>query len=152
MIYFDNAATTFPKPQSVLKAMSQAAANFGANPGRSGHSLSIKTSEKIYGVREKAAKFFGAEPENVVFAFNCTHALNMAIKGSLKSGDHVVISQLEHNSIRRPVHALNSTGQVTYTTASVRPDNPDATAASFERAIRRNTTAVICTHASNVTG
>ncbi|MBQ7980620.1 MAG: aminotransferase class V-fold PLP-dependent enzyme, partial [Oscillospiraceae bacterium] len=108
MIYLDNSATTYPKPQSVINALSYAVRELGANPGRSGHSMSVKAAKAVYDVREKAAAFFGAKPENVIFTLNCTHSLNTAIKGILKKGDHVITSSLEHNSVARPIFALQS--------------------------------------------
>ena len=100
MIYFDNGATTFPKPFSVRKAVNDAMSNYGANPGRSGHIMSVKSSEIMFSCRENAAKLFGsANPENVIFTLNCTSALNTVIKGILKSGDHAVISSLENPSM-----------------------------------------------------
>ena len=82
MINFDNSATSFPKPASVKKAVNMALNRYGGNPGRSGHRLSIETAEALYSARCTAADFFGAEPDNVVFTQNCTHALNTAIKGT----------------------------------------------------------------------
>ena len=110
MINFDNSATSFPKPAAVKKAFVSALTRYGGNPGRSGHMLSIKTAEAVYSARTAAAEFFGAEPDNTVFALNCTHALNMAIKGVASEGCHIIISSLEHNSVLRPVHALFKQG------------------------------------------
>ncbi len=90
MIYFDNAATSFPKPQNVQLAVSEAVRVYGGNPGRSGHRLSMQAAEKVFDVRQKAADFFDAEPENVIFTLNCTMALNMAAKGLLNKGGHVI--------------------------------------------------------------
>lgn len=152
MIYYDNAATTFPKPLTVKNAVDDAITCFGANPGRSGHDLSIETSKRVYEVREKAAAFFKAHSaEDVVFTQNCTYALNTVIHGLLSPGDHVVISDLEHNSVLRPVHALACAGVITYSVASVYFDEQH-TVRSFANAIRPNTKAIITTHASNVFG
>lgn len=150
MIYFDNAATTFPKPQSVMTAVSVAMKKYGGNPGRSGHKLSLETSEAVFRVREKAAQMFGADPENVIFALNCTHALNMAVKGVVKKGDHVIISSMEHNSVARPVHALSEKG-ISYSIAEISGSDDDIIK-SFESKITRFTKAVICILGSNVTG
>lgn len=150
MIYFDNAATTFPKPDCIKKAAILAISKYGGNPGRSGHKYSIKAAEKVYEVRQLAADFFGANPENVVFTLNCTHSLNLAIKGILKKGDHVIISCLEHNSVARPVHALLKNG-ITYSVADV-SDNDIVTLKNFENLITPQTKAIVCTIASNVTG
>lgn len=89
MIYLDNATTTYPKPESVVKSLAEAARYYGGNPGRSGHAMSMRAAEMIYSTRKKAAALFHADPENVVFTLNCTHALNMAIKGAVKPGSHV---------------------------------------------------------------
>ena len=150
MIYFDNAATTYPKPRSVVKSLSEAADSFGGNPGRSGHTLSLRTAEMVYGVRKKAAEFFDLEPERVIFTLNCTHALNLAIKGALRPGDHVVTSCLEHNSVLRPLHTLEKRG-VEYTVVS--PGAGDAaTLQAFAAAVKPGTAAIVCTHGSNLTG
>ncbi|MGN0666251.1 MAG: aminotransferase class V-fold PLP-dependent enzyme [Huintestinicola sp.] len=150
MIYFDNAATTFPKPLPVMRAVGEAMVRYGGNPGRGGHSMSLAAGEAVYKVRERAAKMFGADPENVVFTLNCTHALNMAIKGIVDPGDHVIISSLEHNSVARPVNALTAEG-VSYSVFSASPDD-EITLISIEKAITPLTKAVICTLGSNVTG
>ncbi len=151
MIYLDNSATTYPKPQSVRQAVANALKS-SANPGRSGHTLSMQSSERIFAVRQKAADFFGVpNPENIIFTLNCTEALNMVIKGTLKPNDHVVVSDLEHNSVMRPIESLRSMG-VTYTAAKVFPNDNDRTVDSFRRAINMKTKMVICTHASNVWG
>lgn len=151
MIYLDNSATTYPKPYSVREAASSALLN-GANPGRSGHSLSIKASEKIFLARKTAADFFGAEKEeNIIFTLNCTMSLNIVIKGILKPNDHVVVSSLEHNSVMRPLQKLKSIG-VSYTAAEVFPMDNDKTVDSFRKAINAKTRMIICTHASNVWG
>ncbi len=94
MVNFDNSATSFPKPKSVRNAVITAMTKYGGNPGRSGHKLSIATAEAVYGARAAAARFFEAETENVVFTLNCTHALNLAIKGIMKDGGHVIIPSL----------------------------------------------------------
>ncbi len=151
MINFDNAATTYPKPRSVRDTVAQAMVLYGGNAGRGGHQLTERTSQMVYAVREAAAAFFDAKPENTIFCLNCTHALNTAIKGVLEKGDHVVISSLEHNSVYRPVAALVRDGVVTCTIAAVSP-NDDETLENVRRALRPNTKAVIFTMASNVTG
>lgn len=152
MIYFDNAATTFPKPMAVKNAVDEALLRYGANPGRSGHELAAQTARRVYETREKAAAFFGAgDVEQVVFTQNCTHALNIVIKGLLRPGDHVIISDLEHNSVLRPIYALAAKGVVTYSVAETFEDD-NKTVASFCKAIRPGTRAIIATHASNVFG
>lgn len=151
MIYFDNSATTYPKPSGVTMAVSTAMRQ-SANPGRSGHSLSMSAAEKIYSARQTAADFFGMENEqNVIFTVNCTTALNMALKGILKSGDHVVVSSMEHNAVMRPLEKMSALG-VSYTKAAVFPCDDDKTVDSFRHAINAKTRAIVCTHASNVWG
>ncbi len=153
MIYLDNAATTFPKPMAVYKKTFSDVQKFGANPGRSGHDLSIKTSEIMYKARERVKDFFDAKrTENVAFVLNCTMALNMGIKGILRKGDHVVISDLEHNAVSRPIAKLKNKSMIDYTVAHVVEGNDDLTLENFKKAIRPKTKLVICTHASNVFG
>ncbi len=149
--YFDNAATSWRKPPEVLRALSDAAANAGGNPGRGGHPLAQRAGAVVFHARETAAAFFDAEPDRVVFTQNCTHALNLAIYGLLKKGDHVIISDLEHNSVARPVAALAERGVITYDIAAISEDDEE-TVSDFRRLIRSNTRAVICTLVSNVTG
>ena len=99
MIYFDNAATTFPKPPCVAEEITKCIKKYCGNPGRSSHVLSIKSAEKIYEARQLLAELFGAEEENVVFTYNTTYALNIAIKGYFKASSHILISDIEHNSV-----------------------------------------------------
>jgi cysteine desulfurase family protein len=150
MVYFDNAATTYPKPPAVLAAMSRALVRYGANPGRAGHAMSMETAAAVYDAREKCAEFFGAEPENTVFMPNCTFALNTAIKGVLPPNSHAVTSDIEHNAVLRPLYALSRSSGVSYT--FVPSGSDDETVAAFEHSINRRTRAVICTLAGNVTG
>ena len=152
MIYLDNSATTFPKPTAVRKAMNDAVTQYGANPGRSGHSMSIRASEEIFRCRSEAASMFGASsPDNVVFTLNCTHAINIVLKGLLRKGDHVVISDMEHNAVVRPLYALKERG-ISYSVAKISEDDPDETLASFRDSLKDNTKLVVCTHVSNVWG
>jgi len=133
VIYLDNAATTFPKPQAVQAAVNLALRQ-GANPGRSGHSLSIRAAEEIYRCRTAAAELFHCDcPECVVFTLNCTHGLNLVLKGLLKKGDHVVCTRLEHNAVMRPLHALEQEG-ITYTAVPVCEGDNDATVNAFRKA------------------
>lgn len=151
MIYFDNGATTFPKPRAVVNAVDRTMRYYGANPGRSGHNMSLKASEIMYDCRKNAAKLFNADsPEKIIFASNCTAALNYVIKGILKVGDHAVISSLEHNAVLRPLENLKDNG-VEYSIADYSPDDEE-TINNFRNAIKPNTKLVICTHASNVFG
>lgn len=152
MIYLDNSATTYPKPVQVREMMRLAPMLYGANPGRGGYSMSNSTALEVYRVRSRAASLFGAESEeNVVFTLNCTHALNIAIKGLAKSGGHAVTSCLEHNSVMRPLFKLKSEGNFDFDTANVFPDD-DKTVQSFEKKIKPNTCFLVCTYASNVFG
>ena len=137
MIYFDNAATTFPKPRQVTNAVNNALNHYGANPGRSGHNMSIAGAEEIYRCRSAAADMFHAPgPECVIFTLNCTHAMNMVLKGLLRPGDHVVTSCLEHNAVMRPLHAL-AANDITFTAAQIFPGDNDATVNAFRNALFR---------------
>ena len=152
MIYFDNAATTYPKPQIVTNTVSQALRLYGANPGRSGHTMSIKSAEEIYKCRQAIKDMFGADAvENVIFTLNCTQSINMVLKGYLKSGDHVVISSMEHNAVVRPLTEMKSQN-ITYSVAQVYQQDNDKTIDSFRKAITNSTKLIVCTHASNVWG
>jgi len=152
MIYLDNAATTYPKPLSVQNAISNALKNYGANPGRAGHTMAIAAAEEVYRCRTAAAEFFNAPgPECIAFTLNCTHAMNYVLKGILKPRDHVVTSCLEHNAVMRPLQALSEHG-VAVTFARVFPGDNDATVDSFRKELRENTTLIVCAHASNVWG
>lgn len=151
MIYFDNAATTWPKPEEVYKAMEDAMKNHGANPGRSGHSMALDAARLIYESRQHLADFFNAEsPKNIVFSPNATDALNTAIKGVLKPGDHVITSSMEHNSVARPIFALARIGvQWSIVRCDLRGFiDPD----DIRKAIKPTTRLIAVTHASNVTG
>lgn len=151
MINFDNAATTYPKPASVAFAVSEAVKKYGGNPGRSGHRISLDAARIVYNARTKAGKFFSSLTENTVFTSNATTAINMAIKGILKKGDHIIISSLEHNSVSRPVHALYEKGIIKYSVFKV-SDKADETLENINSLIKPNTKCICCTAASNVTG
>ncbi len=152
-IYFDSAATTFIKPPRVYAETDRAFKNFSANSGRGSHSLSIKASEKIYECREAIASAFGAEAENVIFTFNTTYALNMAIKGVAERGDHFLISNLEHNSVARPIHRLAKDKIITYDVFDAYCGGvatPDKVISDLVACLRPNTRCVVCTHTSNI--
>jgi cysteine desulfurase family protein len=152
MIYFDNSSTTFPKPKTVMEAVMSAFSEYGGNPGRSANTLSQKTAQKIQEARENIAEFFGApNPLDVIFTNNCTHATNIAIKGLLKKGDHVIISDVEHNAVLRPIHTLAQRGLITYSIAETFPD-AKATVESFEKLLSPATRLIACSHASNILG
>ncbi len=152
MIYLDNAATSFPKPPKVYDRMDQYLRQEAANPGRSGHRLSVAAESQIVQARSILAKFFGVKhSERIAFTLNCTDSLNIAIKGVLKEGDHVITSILEHNSVLRPLNALEAAKKITLT--KIRPSkdgfiNPQ----DVKKEIKKNTKLIVLTHASNVIG
>ena len=152
MIYLDNAATTFPKPQSVIRAVNEAMTVYGANPGRGGHSMTLKAGKKLYKAREVLADMFSCNAERVAFTANCTSALNTAIRGTVKKGSHVLISSLEHNSVLRPVEAMKNEGLITYDVFTVYPSDTEKTLTGIKECIKSNTAAMICTAVSNVFG
>lgn len=152
-IYFDHAATSWPKPPAVSAAMRNALHENGGNPGRSGHKLSTNAAKAIYECRETVSKLFSFDnPERVVFTQNTTYALNTAIKGTVKRGDHVVISNLEHNSVLRPVYKLTSEENVTLGIFDATDDDEKDILYSFKRALKSNTKVAVVTVASNVCG
>lgn len=152
MIYLDNAATTYPKPPCVRYAVVQALEKYGANPGRGGHRMAMETAGEVYACREGAAQFFGLDdPTRVVFTANCTESLNMVLQGLLKRGDHVVVSDMEHNAVMRPLTRLCEQG-VEYSQAVVCEYDRKQTVEHFRQAIRPNTKLILCLHASNVFG
>ncbi|MBQ6847901.1 MAG: aminotransferase class V-fold PLP-dependent enzyme [Clostridia bacterium] len=149
MIYFDNAATTGVKPSGVVNAVKYALENHSANPGRSGHTLSLNTAEMVYKAREKLSRFFGSDgPQTVVFTQNCTHSINCVLKGLLKKGDHCIISSLEHNAVVRPLIKMG----VSYSVAEVSLTDDNKTLQSLEEKIKPNTRLIFCMGASNVLG
>ena len=151
MIYLDNSATTFPKPFAVREACALAVRT-SANPGRSGHEPSLRAAGEIFRARQAAAELFNAPSENsVVFTHNCTAALNTVIKGLLKSGDHVIVSELEHNAVMRPIESMKARG-VSCTAVKVYPADNDRTVDSFRQAITIKTRLIVCAQASNVWG
>ncbi len=152
MIYLDNAATSFPKPQSVINAVKNSMAIYGANPGRSGHDFSVKTAEAVFETRCLLDSFFnGWGSEFVSFTSNCTQALNTAIQGVLKKGDHVIVSTLEHNSVLRPINTLTEKGDITYSFFDVSEDEEE-TFSNFKKAFNHNTRLCVVTAVSNVFG
>ena len=149
MIYFDNGATSGKKPSKVIEAVNYCLKSYNANPGRSGHNLSISAAEKVYEARKKVAKFFGGKaPENVIFTANCTQSLNYVIKGVLNRNDHVIVSELEHNAVLRPLHKTVNK----YDVATVSFFDDNETLKNFKNLINQNTKMIICTAASNVCG
>ena len=152
-IYFDNAATTFIKPSSVYFETDKAMRKYAANSSRGSHSLSLLAGEKIFDCRQTLASMFGASPENVILTFNTTYALNMAIKGVAETGDHFLISNLEHNSVLRPVQKLKDGGIIdcdVFDTYFYGNATPEKIIRELEEKIKPNTKCVICTHTSNI--
>lgn len=151
MIYLDNAATTLRKPQCVIDAVVQAMENMG-NASRGAHGCALSASRTVYDARVKIAALFGCpRADHVVFTANSTEALNIAIRGILNPGDHVITTDLEHNSVLRPLYALERERgiELSFVPAD-RQGRPDYSA--FRTLIRENTRAIVCTHASNLTG
>src|SRR5437016_12312273 len=148
MIYLDNAATSFPKPEAVYQALDRFARTELANPGRAGHKMALAAERALDDCRHLLNQLFhGESPERFVFTLNCTDALNMAFKGLLNAGDHVVTSDLEHNSISRPLVAMANAGTISLTCISADGEgilDPDAVKA----AITAKTKVVAITHAS----
>jgi cysteine desulfurase family protein len=152
IIYLDNAATTFPKPREILQQMVDVYERFGVNPGRSGYDLCMVAGELVFETRKALTAFFGARtPERTVFATNATDALNLAIQGVLNSGDHVISTTIEHNSVIRPLNHLRRDRGVEVEFVPVELDgrvDPDEIVGRF----KRNTRLVAVNHGSNVIG
>ena len=150
LIYLDNAATTFPKPPAVLNAMLSAARKRGGNPGRGGHALARAADSEMHMCRKALKEFFNVpREENIVFAQNATMALNTCINGLVKTGDKVITTDCEHNSVRRPLHRLSG---VSVTRAKLDFDDFEKTAEEFRRLLERGADYLVVTHASNVCG
>ena len=150
MIYLDNAATTYPKPWCVLKAVTQYMAECGGNPGRGSHTISIRAAECVYDAREVVAELLSVDdPAKVVFTMNTTYALNTAIKSVISPGDHLLMGNMEHNSVRRPIGHLVDLGLIEYDIFDVRGDAALVTK-RLSSLVRPNTRAVVCAHASNI--
>jgi cysteine desulfurase family protein len=152
VIYFDNAATSYPKPPSVVQACQDFFLKAGGNPGRSGHRLSLQSARIVFQAREALAAFFGAaDSSRLIFTSNATEALNLAILGTLREGDHVVTSSMEHNAVMRPLRHLERARSVEITVVR---SNPDGTLdpAAVAGALRDNTALIVLNHSSNVVG
>jgi cysteine desulfurase / selenocysteine lyase len=151
MIYFDNAATTWPKPPAVAEAMVHFLDDVGANPGRAAHRRAVESGRIVYDAREAVAELFNApDPLRVVFGANVTEALNLALRGYLRTGDHVVTSGMEHNSVMRPLRELERQG-IELTVVACSPEG-FLDPADVEAAIRPHTVMIALNHASNVVG
>ena len=150
MIYLDNAATTMRKPEEVVRAVTQAMCTMG-NAGRGVHDAALDASRIVFETRRKLAEFFhGENPKQVVFTANSTESLNIAIKGILNPGDHVITTALEHNSVLRPLYEMEQRGvELTIIAADRRGC---ICYEDFETSIKENTRAIVCTHGSNLTG
>jgi len=151
IIYLDNAATSWPKPAGVAQAIADFITCIGANPGRAGHRLSTAAAELVYDTRALLAEMFGAEdPLRVVFCKNVTEALNTILRGLLRPGDHVITGSMEHNSVMRPLRALERQG----VELTVVPASPAGVLQPrhFEHALRPHTRLIVLNHASNVVG
>jgi len=151
VIYFDNAATSWPKPAAVKDAMVQFLEEVGANPGRAAHRRAVTAGRMVYETREAVAELFNApDPLRVVFAANVTEAMNLALVGYLRPGDHVITSAIEHNAVMRPLRELERRG-VELTVVACAPDGA-LDPGDVEAAARSNTVMVVLNHASNVVG
>src|SRR6516165_7816752 len=152
MIYLDNAATSYPKPESVYRALDAFARQSLANPGRAGHKMALAAEHALDDCRNLLNQFFRGEgPERFALTLNGTDALNMAFKGVLQDGDHVITSDLEHNSVSRPLRALELAGRIRLTRLAADGGgtiDPDA----VRRAVTKFTRLIALTHASNVLG
>ena len=155
MIYLDHAATSFPKPMAVIEAQTLCMKKKCGNPGRGSHSLALAAAQTVFECREAAARFFGLNaPDRVIFTQNTTASLNFAIKGLLKRGDHVLLSDMEHNAVFRPICKLAREGRITYSLFPTLVHKQDRTPKEICDAIcariRPNTKMLICAHASNI--
>lgn len=151
-IYFDNAATSFPKPPSVINAVSRVMRESGGNPGRGSHRLARAAARVLYDCREEIADLIGlSDPTRISFTKNTTEALNIALKGLLGRGDHVLISDLEHNSVYRPIAALTKAGIITHDVFSAKALYSDRVLEKeLLSKLKPETRAIVCTHASNI--
>lgn len=149
IIYLDNAATTWPKPESVIRRMGDTMRKYGGNPGRGSHRLSLAAADIVYECREELGVMFGASPENIVFTMNATQALNMAIKGLAHEDCHILIDNLCHNAVRRPVISLCKEKHCTYDFYDATLDH-DELIECIEEKINPNTEIIVATHQSNI--
>jgi cysteine desulfurase family protein len=152
MIYLDNAATSWPKPEPVYRAMDEFARQHAGNPGRSGHRMAVESEKRVQGCREALARLLNAESaDRVVLTLNATDALNIALRGLLRKGDHVITSHTEHNSINRPLARMAKEGLIAYDKARSEPDG-HVPAAEIAKLVRKETRLIAITHATNVLG
>ena len=152
MIYVDNAATTFPKPKIVTDKIMECSLGYAGNPGRSGHKLAMKMDLEIYETREKICKLInGTEPLNVIFTFNATDSLNIAIKGVLEKGNHVITTSMEHNSVLRPLNQLRKDEIIDLSIVYADKQGYVNPQKIFD-AVTPETKMIVTTHMSNVFG
>lgn len=152
-IYFDNAATTFPKPQAVISATVDCMEQYCGNAGRGSHILAMRSAEAVFMAREAVAELFGASAENVIFTLNTTYALNMAIKGVMSGGGHMLISNMEHNSVLRPVEKLRRDKKIRYDIFKAYDKGiltPKAIIDDVISKLRPDTKLICCIHSSNI--
>lgn len=151
MIYLDNAATSWPKPPQVITAAAGVMAQMFGNPGRGGHRASLRAGRVVSACREALAEYLGAEPDRTIFTLNCTDAINIALRGFLRHGDHVLVTHDAHNAVMRPLSGLEERGEITLTvlraeqSGLIRPE-------AIDEAVQPATALCVLTHASNVTG
>ncbi len=149
IIYLDNAATTFPKPPEVISEVRSVLRYRCGNPGRASHRIAMSASQTVYDCREKLGAMFEASPENVIFTQNATHAINLALKTTLRRGDHVLISDIEHNSVLRPIYALSEKGLITFDIYRTSEEKGE-TVYNIKKLLRENTAMVCACHHSNI--
>lgn len=152
MIYLDNAATTWPKPEAVYQKTDQFFRQLGANPGRAGHKMAAAAGREVFEVREKVAAFFGAaDSSEIIFTSNATHSINFGIHGVVEKGDHVITSCLEHNSVFRPLKELERAGVIELTVIGLTAEG-ELDYVALEHSIKTNTRMIVMLHGSNLTG
>jgi len=153
MIYFNNAATSWPKPESVYQAVDTFFRNSGMNPGRSGSGKSMDAARKVFAGREEVADFFGVnDSAHIVFNSGATESLNTVIKGVLKRGDHVITSKMEHNSVLRPLERLKIEKAIEVDYIDIDPESAEVNYQGIINAVKDNTRLIVISHASNVLG
>lgn len=154
LIYLDHAATSYPKPVAVRNEVARCLYDYGGNPGRGTHALSMKAAEKVYECREKLASFFGvADPERILFTMNTTYALNLALKGLAHEGDHVILSDMEHNAVWRPLYQWEQEGKIktdTFRSGAGNGSEPINVCEEIEKVLKKESKVLVCTHASNI--
>ncbi len=150
LIYLDNAATTFPKPQGVLRAVDKCLRDFCGNPSRGSNPLAMKSAETVFDCRQLLSETFSCPVENVIFTYNTTYALNMALKGCISNGCHVLTSNMEHNATYRTLEKLKSSGVIEYDTFATYGHSASEILEDIERKVTPKTKVLCCIHASNI--